>query len=208
MTGSTIDLYKKYYGSIQFDRANLFKLIKETYNCSEVLYPGCFIHITPSFFFPHVVYVDRNPDAVKFFADMDGVLQFINHNKNYKRTPYVRFIAQDYTTAMPLEDRQFDLVLSLYAGGISRVCKKYLKIGGILLTHNFQNEAGDAAADASLQLIAAIRFHKKAYTLIEDSPDTILSLRGKAKTKRVLKQTSSGVECSENEDYFIFRRYR
>ena len=205
-SSSTIDLYRKHYSDIRFERVGLFKVIQGNYHCNEALYPGSFIHITPSFFFPHVVYVDQSPSAIEFFADALGVLQYINRNKKYKRSPYVRFIAQDYSTALPLREGQFDLLISLYASGISRSCKKYLKIGGILVTNNFQNDAREAAIDSEFQLISIVRNRKKSYTLVEDTPKDILVCQGEARTKRYTKQTSSGIEYTEIEDYFIFRR--
>jgi len=205
-SSSTIDLYRKYYRDAQFERVGLFKVIGENYHCNEALYPGSFIHITPSFFFPHVVYVDQGPSATEFFADMLGVLQYINRNKKYKRSAYVRFIAQDYSTALPLGEKQFDLLISLYASGISRTCKKYLKLGGIVVTNNFQDDARQAALDPEFQLISVVRYRKKTYTLIEDISEDFLASQGKAKTKRYTKQTSSGIEYTENEVYFIFRR--
>ena len=203
---STIDLYRKHYSDIRFERAGLFKAIKEKYNCNDALYPGSFIHITPSFFFPHVVYIDPNPIAIEFFADASSVLQHINRNKKYKRSSFVRFIAQDYSATLPLAEGQFDLLISLYAGGISRACKKYLKIGGVLVTNNFQNDAGEAAVDHEFQLISVVRYRKKTYMLIEDAPEDFLASEGKARAKRYIKQTSYGIEYTENEDYFVFRR--
>lgn len=205
-SNSAIDLYRKTYSDILFERAGLFKVIKENYGCNYVLYPGSSIHITPSLFFPHVVYVDQSPIAIKFFADEPGVLQYINRNKKYKRSAYVRFIAQDYSTAMPLPEEQFDLLISLFADGISRTCKKYLKVGGILVTHNFHNDAAEAAADRELKLIAVVRYRKKTYSLIEDIPEDILTPKRKAGTKKYARRTSDGIEYTEKEDYFIFRR--
>jgi len=87
---STIDLYRKYYGDFEFERVGLFKFISENYACGEVLYPGCFIHITPSFYFPHVVYVDKDPVAVDFFTNQVDILQFVNRKKKYKRSAYIQ----------------------------------------------------------------------------------------------------------------------
>jgi len=205
-SNSEIDLYRKTYSDILFERAGLFKVIKENYGCNYVLYPGSSIHITPSLFFPHVVYVDQSPIAIKFFADGPGVLQYINTNKKYKRSAYVRFINQDYSTAMPLSEEQFDLLISLFADGISRNCKKYLKPGGILVTHNFHNDAAEAAADRELKLIAVVRYRKKAYSLVEATPDDLLAPKRKPGAKKYTRRTSDGIEYKENEDYFIFRR--
>jgi hypothetical protein len=108
-----IDLYHKHYSEMKFERAGLFELVQQTCHSIQALYPGCFVHITPSLFFPHVVYVDRHPDAQTFFADLEGVSLFISRNKHYRRLAYIRFIAQDFTAPLPLPKDSFDLLISI-----------------------------------------------------------------------------------------------
>ena len=153
---ATIALYKKQYAEFQFERAGLFKLIREKFGCTEVLYPGSSVHITPSFYFPHVVYVDTSPTAVNFFADETAVLTHIDRKKTYKRSAYLRFIAQDYAEELPLPEESFDLLLALFAPNVVPTCQKYLKKGGILVTNNFQDEALTAAATPALALISVV----------------------------------------------------
>ena len=52
----------------------------------EVVYAGCSIPITPSLFFPHVVYIDKSEQAERFFADEQAILASINRRKHYKRS--------------------------------------------------------------------------------------------------------------------------
>ena len=73
-------LYLQYEEKMQ--RSDLFKLLAESYTIKKVLYPGSYIHISPSFYFSEVVYVDTDSKAVKF--KIDGFvrkiyLQFINN---------------------------------------------------------------------------------------------------------------------------------
>ncbi len=202
-----IDLYRKHYLDIGFERAGLFRAIKKKYDCNYALYPGSFVHITPSFFFPHVVYVDQHPTAKEFFADLEAVVQYIDRNKQYKRSSYVRFMAQDYSTALPLMDENFDLLIALYSGGISQACKKYLKIGGILLTNNHHNDAGDAVLDDEFTLISVVKYRRDTYTVIENDRDGLSVPKRKAgRTKSDVRQVSNGIEYIENQDYYIFRR--
>jgi len=93
----SIDSYKTFYVDINFDRARLFEIVKKEYDCNTVLYPGCSIHITPSFYFQHVVYVDISNVAKEFFNDIHNILDYINSNKKYKQSAYVQFIHGDYT---------------------------------------------------------------------------------------------------------------
>ncbi len=203
---SAIELYEKQYYDIGFERADLFKLIREKYSCTEVLYPGSSVHFTPSLYFPHVVYVDCSQTAIDFFADETAVRTYIHHKKTYKRSAYVRFIAQDYSEDLPLPEGSFDLLLALFAPNVVPTCQKYLKKGGILVTNNFQDEAVVAAATPTLTLISVVQYQKKAYTLVEDEPGKWLPAAQTSKTKRYLKQASAGFEYVEAETYFIFKK--
>ena len=91
-----IQYYQKYYLEPMHERAPLFKLTAEYIKCRSVLYPGCMVHITPSFYFPHVVYVDKHDVAHHFFSDLEAVKVYINRKKTYKRSAYIRFIEQDF----------------------------------------------------------------------------------------------------------------
>lgn len=206
-SNSAIDLYKKIYSDLQFERTGLFQAVQEKYNCQHVLYPGSFVHITPSFFFPHVVYIDRDPKAQEFFADRDRVSAYINSRKTYKRSAYFRFIAHDYAVAMPGLDEEFDLLISFYAGGIYPACQNYLKRGGILLTNNHHHEAGEAASQGEFKLVAVVQFRKNKYAFTEGNLDKWLANKAKiTRTSRYLKQSNHGVVYIENEDYYIYQR--
>jgi len=204
---TVVDLYQKHYVDMQFERAELFEAIKEKFGGSQALYPGSSVHITPSFFFPHVVYVDQHPTAQQFFADIEPILDYINRHKRYKRSAYIRFIAQDYFRPLPLQEAEFDLLICLYAGGASLACKNYLRAGGILLTNNHHDDAVEATRTDEFQLIAVVQYRNGKYRFVEDSLNPSLISSGKAaKSKRYLRQTNQGVAYIENEDYYIFRK--
>ncbi|MCL4295315.1 MAG: hypothetical protein KJ077_06290 [Anaerolineae bacterium] len=206
-SSSAINLYKKFYSDLQFERAGLFQAVQEKYNCQHVLYPGSFVHITPSFFFPHVVYIDRDPKAQAFFADRDSVSAYINSRKTYKRSAYFRFIAQDYTAAVPRLDEGFDLLISLYAGRIYPACQNYLKLGGLLLTNNHHHEGEEAAGQGEFKWVAVVQFRKNKYTVVEENLDRLVNNQTRTtKAKRYLKQSNYGVTYTENEVYYIYQR--
>lgn len=199
--------YKSQYSDLKFERVELFQFIQQTYGCREVLYPGCSIHITPSLYFPHVVYVDQCQDAAQFFAEEKVLSEFVNRKKSYKQSVHVRFIHQDYSAPLPFMDGSFDLLLALFAGGISAACTRYLKVGGILITNNHQEDAVDAARDDRLEYKAIICFHKGKYRLEEPTLDK-LKLTATKSSSRYLKQTSQGLAYTENETYHVFKRIR
>jgi hypothetical protein len=103
-------------------------------------------------------------------------------------------------------EAEFDLLISLYASAVSHSCKRYLKVGGLLLTNNFQEEALKANNDPQLKLISVIPYRKNSYTLMESNLAAYLTSQSSEKTKKYLKQTSNGVEYVEIENYFVFRR--
>jgi hypothetical protein len=108
---------------------------------------------------------------------------------------------------MPLAEGRFDLLLSLYAGGKARNCKKYLRIGGILLTNNYHNEAREAAIDSEFRLVSVVKYRAGRYTCIEDNLDRFSIFKRKpAKDRGIIKQSNNGIQYTEKEDYYIFRR--
>lgn len=75
MPKSALELYQKYFQERNFERLDLFEIIADKFNIQRVLYPGSFIHITPSFIFPDVVYVDNDRQAHQFFGRPKRVSQ-------------------------------------------------------------------------------------------------------------------------------------
>lgn len=208
MSKSGIAQYQKQLIDIGFERAALFEAIRGRYGGSEVLYPGSSVHITPSLFFPHVVYVDQSPSTTEFFADMDSIQTYVAKDKHYKRSAYIRFIAQDFTAPLPVPKESFDLLISLYAGGVSQACKAYLKVGGILLTNNHQNDIAGIINDAGFRLRSVMRYRSGKFQFIDENLDALIEAAGeKTKAKSYLKSTSRGMAYREDIDtYFIFER--
>ena len=74
------DLYNQYFIAKDDERKEMFELLKEKYQPAKGLYPGSFVHITPSFFIEEMVYVDSDRRMRKFFEDPD-VSEFIQAHK-------------------------------------------------------------------------------------------------------------------------------
>jgi len=163
----SIDLYNKLYLDINFERAGLFEVVRNKYKCFTAIYPGCSVHITPSFYFQHVVYVDISQASRDFFNHTQSILDFVNTNKIYKQPAYVQFLENDYTGQLPLRENNYDLLIALYAEGITQSCKKYVKPGGIILTNNHHN-AIEALNDPLILLDALIRRKGKGYSVVEN----------------------------------------
>ena len=199
--------YKTYYVDVGLERASLFKLLQKTFALRDVLYPGCLMHITPSFYFPHVAYVDIHENARLFFSDLSAVKSFIDRKKLYQRSTYIEFIEQDFNEALPLRIESYDLLISLYAGGIAHACHSYLKPGGILLSDDHHDDAGQAKRESGLELIAVIKKKGKDYLLDRQDLDNYFVTRNS--TGKKSRQTSSKKmpeKYTNCADYYLFRK--
>ena len=199
--------YQQVYVDLDFERGGLFKLIQQQYHPQQVLYPGCSIHLTPAFYFPHVIFVDQDPKANDFFSNQELVYDLVSRRRVYQRRPYIQFIFQDFTQPLPLLDNQFDLLLALFTGGVSQACKSYLKLGGHYITNNHQDDALTAFQDDDLALVAVAQEHQGKYRCVDFDPRQPFKVeKNISQSKRYLRQTSQGVEYIEKESYYIFRR--
>lgn len=199
------EVYKKFYTDIQFDRSLLFKTISAKYACSSVIYPGSSIHVTPSFYFPHVVYIDKSTMARDFFSRESEVKELILSNKHYPRTPYFQFLCEDFTCPLQLRENEYDLLIFFYSGEIPVSCKKHLKTGGILLTNNFSNGLERILNDRDFSLEAVLIYKKKGYLIIEDNLEQYCSAKGKT-VKAKKNHSAAGFEFIKNEYSYIFRK--
>lgn len=128
-------LYRTFVVEPGLERRALFADFLERFGTPRlVLYAGSGVHVTPSFFFPEVTYVDHAELARRFFADAGAVRKLIADGRTYERPARWRFVDADYTAPLPLADGSFGLLLSLFAPGVARACRRYLRLGGLLLT--------------------------------------------------------------------------
>ena len=201
-TPNPLSAYHKIYIEPNFERSGLFEFLSENFQIKEVLYPGCGVHITPAFFFPHLVFVDQSTESVDFFSNKKEITEEIQRHKTYRRSAYIEFIAQDYTEKLSVRENQFDLLLSLFAGEIAENCTPYLKPGGLLLTNNHHGDAVDASKNRELIFAGIVQQKGKKYKLAEGKQE-IKSLMGR---RRYVRQTSSGFEYIEKEIYYLFQK--
>lgn len=159
-----MDLYEKYHTSRQDERRGLFEIARGEFGVERGLYPGCFVHVTPSFYIPEMAYVDSDANAARFFK-AGKATALVAREKVYQGDAQVAFYAADYTDALPLMDGSFDLMVSQYAGPISEHCKRYLRSGGILIANNSHGDAGLAHNDPDFELVAVIQRRVTKFTL-------------------------------------------
>jgi hypothetical protein len=215
------DPYRRHYVDLEFERAGLFECIRMRFGPVTVLYPGSSIHITPSLFFPHVVYVDRSVLARAFFGRRREVQAYVDSNRTYRRRACVEFIAADYARTLPLRPGSFDLLLSLYGGPVVGACLRYVRPGGLIVS-NRHGDGLDSAAAGQLELAAVIRFRGGRYLVDDDAPALPGSSEGRSAgdsgagraqmwssrpvAGRDLRRSTRGLVYHEREIYAVYRK--
>ena len=204
--GNVLHLYKKYHVDRNDERLGQFTILAEKYNVKSALYPGSFVHITPSFVFPVVTYVDTDKRAESFFKD-PCVSDYISKHKTYDSEPAVSFIHKDYRKSIEVKRRSFDLLISQYAGFVSQYCKEYLRNGGILLVNNSHGDAGMASIDNDFILIGILTRRGAKYTFSDDNLNAYFIPKKPVKiTKEYLEKIGRGIGYTKSASAYLFRK--
>ena len=150
-----LDIYKANYVTNPascVDLDSVFLQVSEEFTVRRVLYPGSYLHITPSLFFPRVTYVDSLAGIADMMADSD-LQEYIVRHKTYPESADIRCHQQDYHAFNAEPNEAFDLVISLNAGLISQACKRFLAPGGLLLVNDGHYDARRAFVDPDYSLV-------------------------------------------------------
>lgn len=206
MTKSALDLYKKYFQERQAERLNLFQIIAEKFSIQRVLYPGSFVHITPSFVFPEVVYVDNDKQAKQFFGKPE-IFKFIAERKIYRQEAKVSFHFADYRNGFDEMIGSFDLLISQYAGFVGQHCKQYLKTDGLLLANNSHGDAGMAAIDDDYQLVAVFSVKNEKYRISVNNLAEYFVPKSQVEiTKEYLEKIQKGIGYKKTASVYLFQK--
>lgn len=174
---------------------------------ATALYPGSYVDIAPSFVFPTVVYVDTDRRAAKFFDDHDGVAAIVAKHSRAAAPPAFSFVAADYTDELPLPVAGYDLLISLYAGPISRHCTHHLRVGGWLLVNPSHGDAALAALDPRYELDAVVHARAGSYRSSRSDLDTfLLPVRPTDVTVESVLAGGRGVAYTRSAFAYLFRR--
>ena len=205
------DVFRSYVSAYEDsggDRLGLFTLMAERFACRSALYPGSFDHVTPAFVFPVTCFVDMDTEAARFFAD-PGVKELVALRKVYTEAPRIRFYETDYERGLPEAEASFDLLISLNAGFVSQHCKRYLKIGGMLLVNNLHGDASMARLDSDYMLVGAINRRSARFSLTEKDLSTyFVPKRDVVVTREYLARTRRGVAFTRRAFAYVLRRVR
>jgi hypothetical protein len=204
---ATVNYYDNYVQKVN-DRVELFELLANRFEIESALYPGSYKHITPSLFFPITVYVNPYEKAKEFFAKRD-LINYIHKNKRYKRKPIIRFHNKDYRENLGEFDESFDLLISQYVGFISRDCKRYLKVGGLLLVNNTHGDASMAHLDHQFKLYGVFYKSNNQYYLTQKNLDKYFIPKKEIEiTIEYLEKIKRGIGYKKTGSYYLFQRIK
>ena len=201
-------LYEKHYAGDKA-RRGFFDALAAWRQPKRVLYPGSFIHVTASLVFPSVVYVDNNRNAKRFFSKMGDVVSFVARHKVYEATPEMVFHGLSYEADIPEPNASFDLIISLYAGFISKPCKRYLKLSGILAVNNSHGDAGLASIDPDYEFVGVIQGCGDRLRVVEGNLDAYFKPKKETKvTEELLRKLNRGIGYTKTAPGYLFKRVR
>jgi hypothetical protein len=206
MKGTYISLYEKNHLIKDDERMGLFQQLSENYSIEKVLYPGSYAHITPAFVFPLVIFNDVYKKLQNFY-NSDEVKEYISSRKNYSVEAIYSYICADYKSILPVTEGEFDLLISQYAGFISRACRQYLKIGGILVVNNSHGDASMASISPEYELNAVIDKRGCKFTLSTRNLEKFFIPKKEIEiTEEFLEKYQRGVGYTKTATDYVFKR--
>lgn len=191
------------------DRRQLYTAIASEIDAVDVLYPGSYVDLTPSFVWPAVTYVDIDVRAERFFHDKNGIGELLGQHCDDPHSHFVRFIHRDYRERLGLGDGTFDLLISLYAGFVSEYCTPFLRVGGHLLVNSSHGDAAMASIDHRYRLRGVVQSRKDGYRVTTADLDSFLvPKRNVTVTKEHLHRTGRGIGYTKSPFAYLFERCR
>ena len=205
-SNDAIQTYQKYYLDRDYEQVDLWRLLRDRFGIGKAIYPGSYIQVSPSFIFPHVVYVDADKKAIKFFKG-DSLIELVSARKEYPQEPKIVFHGMDYRELISGYRSQFDLLISQYAGFISDSCKPYLRKGGYLLVNNSHGDAGMASIDPDYQLVATVHRREGKYRLSTAAlGDFFVPKKDIKVTRELLLERGKGVGYTKTAPLYLFQK--
>lgn len=206
MKNNDLALYHKYHLDRADERLGMFAVLSKHFNIERALYPGSFVHVTPSFIFPKVTYVDTEQRAKHFFASAE-LQALISKRKTYPQEAQVQFHHQNYNKPLPERDRSFELLISQYAGFVSQYCKRYLQIGGWLLANNSHGDASMAYLDDDYEFVGAVNRRSEKFSFSENKlEEYFVPKKDIPITKEYLEKIQRGIGYQKSAFSYVFIR--
>lgn len=202
-----LNLYEENFLKKNRSMIELFRIIKKRYNPKKVIYPGCYIHITPSLVFSEVIYVDSFKKIGNFFEDYK-VKNYVKSKKEYGEEPKYKFYLQDYFEDLHEKEKSFDLVISQYGGFVGQAVKKYLKKGGILVCNDSHGDASLARLDNDYKLIGIYNTdNDEKYEISNENLEEYFILKKEVNNpKEIVLKTMKGLKYTKSPTGYIFKK--
>lgn len=206
---SVAEEYERWHGTCE--RTGLWHAFDQRFGPKKnVLYAGSFCHLSPSFVFGSVTYVDSDVRAERFFARKEEVAALVSERGGPKGATF-NFVRGDFEAPLSgVPDASFDLLISQYSGFVGRACKRYLRVGGHLLCNDSHGDASLCALDPDYELVAAVRRSGETYVLSEgDLSAEMTPKRGAARaTAAELESSRRGQAFTNPAHSYVFCRVR
>ena len=192
------------------DLPGVFRAARDLIGSQRVVYPGSYVHLTPSLVFPSVCYVD----SVKGFGvamQSDDLVPWLNAHKEYAEPAEVTAIETTYSRIPSTLLAGFGLMISLNAGAISQECKPLLAPGAHLLANDGHYDAARAHVDADYTLVAALSADGASETGEEALRGYFVSKQGLPLTREMLAENAQRSpskarhKMARAADAFLFR---
>ena len=209
MRSTTAELWAGQQDRHPGDRWGLLGAVGKAIRARDVPYPGSYVDIAPSFVWLSVTFVDLDRRAARFFEDREGVGEIIAGHAGSPPDPDVRFVHDDYTSRLPFVEDSFDLLVSLYAGPISRHCTRYLRVGGMLLVNPGHGDVAFASLDDRYELCGVVRSRSENYSVSTDDLDSYLVPKKDGSiTVESIERSGRGAAYTKSAFAYLFRRVR
>ena len=124
--------YRETRHSHDHDLLGVFRAARRLIGAPDTVYPGSYVHLSPSLVFPRVCYVD----SVKGFGvamQSDDLIAWLDAHKEYAEPAAVWAVETAYDRIPSTLFARFGLMVSLNAGAVSQECKHLLTPGAHLL---------------------------------------------------------------------------
>ena len=192
------------------DLIGVFRAVRDLIGVQRVVYPGSYVHLTPSLVFPSVCYLD----SVKGFGaamQSDDLVPWLNAHKEYAEPVELTAIETAYDRIPSTLLARFGLMVSLNAGAISQDCKPLLSPGTHLVANDGHYDAARAHVDADYTLVAAFRADGAHETGEEALSGYFVSKQGQPLTREMLAENAqrspskARYKMARAADAFLFR---
>ncbi len=179
--------YREMRHSHDHDLLSVFRAVRRLIGAPDTVYPGCYVHLSPSLVFPRVCYVD----SVKGFGvamQSDDLTVWLDAHKEYAEPASVCAVETAYDRIPSTLFARFGLMVSLNAGAVSQECKPLLTPGAHLLVNDGHYDAARAHVDGDYTLVAVLGADGALETSEEELREYFVSKQGQPLTRDMLAE--------------------